>query len=101
MAGRYSVHGVGNFGVFLKGHAGDTLRVDRMGRDEYVKSPALTLGLAVQPEVIRGLAQKQGFRGRGLLGRIIYAPPPVNLLGRRNMNPPPVPDDVRQAYHSC
>jgi uncharacterized protein DUF3987 len=100
LSGRYSVHGVGNFGVFLKGHAGDTLRVDRVGRSEYVKQPALTVGLAVQPEVIRGLAQKRGFRGRGLLGRFLYALP-FNLLGRRNTNPPPVPDDVRIAYHAC
>ena len=68
MAGRYSTNKTGNFAVYLKGHAGDTLRVDRMGRSpDFVKAPALTMGLAVQPEVIRGLAEKPGFRGRGLL----------------------------------
>jgi hypothetical protein len=100
LAGRYSARGVGNFGVFLKGHAGDDLRVDRIGRSEYVTHPALTVGLAVQPDVIRGLAQKPGFRGRGLLGRFLYAMP-ANFLGRRDTNPPPVPDDVRHAYHNC
>lgn len=60
MAGRYS-NGVANFGVFLKGHAGDNLRVDRQGRPaEFVQNPALTLGLTVQPEVLRGLADKPG-----------------------------------------
>ena len=100
LAGRYSARGVGNFGVFLKGHAGDDLRVDRIGRSEYVKQPALTVGLAVQPDVIRGLAQKPGFRGRGLPGRFLYAMP-ANFLGRRDTNPPPVPEDVRHAYHQC
>jgi hypothetical protein len=47
MAGRYG-NGA-NFGVFLRGHAGDDLRVDRVGRPpEFVNAPALTLGLAVQ-----------------------------------------------------
>jgi replicative DNA helicase len=54
MAGR---NGNGpNLGVYLKGHAGDTLRIDRIGRPvEYVRQPALTMGLAVQPDVLSGL----------------------------------------------
>jgi hypothetical protein len=97
MAGRYST-GVGNLGVYLKGHAGDTLRVDRVGRaPEFVKAPALTVGLAVQPEVIQGLIDKPGFRGRGLLGRFLYALP-KSLLGSRDTAPPPVPDEIGTAY---
>ncbi|MGA2185794.1 MAG: YfjI family protein [Bryobacteraceae bacterium] len=99
MAGRYSSKAMGNFGVFLKGHAGDTLRVDRVGRSEFVKAPAITIGLAVQPDVIRGLAEKPGFRGRGLLGRFLYALP-VSLLGHRDPDAPPVPDEIRAAYHA-
>jgi replicative DNA helicase len=98
MAGRYSTKDAGNFGVYLMGHAGDRIRVDRVGRPpDYVEEPALTVGLAVQPDVIRGLAEKPGFRGRGLLARFLYALP-VSLLGRRDVNAPPVPDDVREAY---
>ena len=98
MAGRYSGNGMPNFGVFLKGHAGDALRVDRVGRPpEYVKSPALTLGLAVQPDVLRGLTAKPAFRGRGLLARFLYALP-SSLLGTRDTQPPPVPPQVRQIY---
>ena len=64
MGGRYN-SGSPNLGVYLRGHAGDTLRVDRVGRPaEYVKNPALTLGLAVQPDVLRGLIHKPRFRGR-------------------------------------
>ena len=97
MAGRYS-NGTPNFDVFLKGHAGDELRVDRQGRPaEFVKNPALTLGLTVQPDVLRGLAGKSGFRGRGLLGRFLYSLP-VSLVGWRNTSAPPVAAQTRAAY---
>ena len=97
LAGRYS--GTPNLEVFLKGHAGDLLVVDRKGRDhEYVEHPALTLGLAVQPEVLTDIAAMPGFRGRGLLARILYALPPPPSAGARsaprphpNPSPPPTP----------
>jgi hypothetical protein len=64
MAGRYSATSAGNFGVYLKGHAGDTIRVDRVGRPpEFIARPALTVGLAVQPDVIRGLIEKRDSEG--------------------------------------
>jgi replicative DNA helicase len=98
MAGRYAKNGAPNFGVYLKGHAGDTLRVDRVNRaPEYVKAPALSLGLAVQPEVLRGLMDKPAFRGRGLLGRFLYAIP-RSLLGVRDTDPPSVSLAVRATY---
>ena len=97
MAGRYS-EGVVNFDVHLKGFSGDTLRVDRKSRPpEYVPQPALTLCLTVQPDVIRGLAGKRGFRGRGLLARFLYSHP-RSLVGYRSTTPPPVPDELRQGW---
>ncbi len=99
LAGRYS-GGVPSLEVFLKGHSGDMLRVDRKGRpSEYIPRPALTLGLCVQPEVLRTIAGMPGFRSRGLLARILYSLPP-NLVGHREIGTPPVPDDVRDAYVS-
>ncbi len=98
MAGRYS-DGAANLDVYLKGHAGDTLRVDRVGRPpEYVSHPALTIGLAVQPEVLAGLVSKQGFRGRGLLGRFLYSLP-LNLLGRRKIGAQPLSDEISKEYY--
>jgi replicative DNA helicase len=97
LAGRYS-SGQPNLEVFLKGHAGDLLRVDRKGRPaEHVPQPALTLGLAVQPEVLRDIARMPGFRGRGLLARILYSQPP-NTVGRRRIGASPVPERVEVAY---
>ncbi len=99
MAGRYTRDGSPNFGVYLKGHSGDTLRVDRVGRPaEFVKDPALTMALAVQPEVLRGMVARLAFRGRGLVGRFLYAVP-KSLLGYRDTDPPSLPTHVRQSYH--
>jgi hypothetical protein len=97
LAGRYS-GGIPSLEVFLKGHSGDLLRVDRKGRPpEHIPSPALTLGLCVQPEVLRSIADMPGFRGRGLLARILYSLP-ANLVGHRQIGTPPVPEDVQAAY---
>lgn len=95
LAGRYS--GAPNFDLFLKGHAGDMLRVDRRDRTEHVESAILTLGLAVQPEVIKEIATGPGFRGKGLLGRFLYALPASNI-GTRNVDPDPIPEDVATRY---
>lgn len=87
-----------NFGVFLRAHAGDTLRIDRIGRaPEFVEAPALTLGLAVQPDVLRGLVQTPSLRGRGMLARYLYSWPP-SLLGQREIEPDTVPYDVMAEY---
>jgi hypothetical protein len=99
MAGRYSAKGMGNFGVFLKGHAGDTLRIDRVGRSEFVNAPAITVGLAVQPDVIRGLAEKPEFAG-GVSSRDSYYALPKSLLGQRDVDAATVPDEIREGYHA-
>ncbi|MFC6083698.1 YfjI family protein [Sphaerisporangium aureirubrum] len=95
LAGRYS--GTPNLDLFLKGHAGDLLIVDRRDRRERIDNPALTLGLAVQPEIITEIAKSPGFRGKGLLGRILYSLPASNV-GYRNTEPDPIPDIVSATY---
>jgi hypothetical protein len=98
MAGRYTRDGGLNLDVYLRGHAGDTLRVDRVGRPaEYVYNPALTMILTPQPEVIRALADRPGFRGRGLLGRFLYAIPD-SLVGQRTYQDRCIDPKTRQTY---
>jgi hypothetical protein len=98
MAGRYGREGGPNLDVYLKGHAGDTLRVDRMNREpDYVQRPALTLALTVQPDVIRSLADQPGFRGRGLLGRFLYSLP-ESRVGTRKYRGIPIDPRARAAY---
>jgi hypothetical protein len=98
MAGRYNQQVGPNLGVYLKGHAGDLLKVDRRGRPpEYIQRPCLTIGLTVQPEILQGLASRPGFKGRGLLARFLYSLPP-SLVGRRQPGAPPVPEPVADRY---
>jgi replicative DNA helicase len=98
MAGRYNQAAGPNLGVYLKGHAGDLLKVDRRGRPpEYIERPCLTIGLAVQPEVLRGLASRPAFGGRGLLARFLYSLP-QSLVGRRQAGAPPVPPATADRY---
>lgn len=96
LAGRYSDNVP--LDAYLKGHAGDEIRVDRRGRpSEFVPSPCLSLGLAVQPSVLESFADNREFRGTGLLARFLYSLP-SSKLGFRNVDPPSVPQDVRDAY---
>ena len=83
MTGKYSDRA--NLEVFLKAWSADTIQVDRIGRDpEYVRKPALTIGLTVQPMVIQRLANKPELAGRGLTARFMYSLPPSNV-GLRDM----------------
>jgi len=82
----------------LKAHSGDAERVDWGSRPQvFLKSPRLSIGLSPQPDVLRGLVAKPGFRGRGLLGRFLYLLPP-SPLGFRRLTSNPVPEGVRDAY---
>ena len=96
MKGRYE-KGL-NIDVYLKGHAGDPLTVDRLGRrSNRVEKPRLSTLLAVQPDVLSGLMDNSSFRGRGLCGRFLFAICQGNI-GHRKVNPEPVPPEVKSAY---
>lgn len=97
LQGRYS-NGIPNLDLVLKAHSGDAERVDRGSRPPvFLRSPRLSIGLSPQPDVLRGLAAKPGFRGRGLLGRFLYLLPP-SPLGYRALQSNPVAEGVRDAY---
>lgn len=89
-----------NIDVFLKGHSGDTIRVDRIGRaSESIIHPALTMVLAVQPEVLNGLMSNNTFRGRGLTARFLYSMP-KSTVGSRSFSTKPIPEGVRDRYRA-
>ncbi len=89
-----------NIDVFLKGYSGDSIRVDRIGRNsESVQNPALTVLLAVQPSVISGLMENKTFRGRGLTARFLYSIP-HSKVGNRKYRTEPVPSAVEMGYDS-
>jgi hypothetical protein len=98
MAGRYSKNGLPQLEVYLKGHSGDDLRTDRVGRKSVsVKRPALTCAYTMQLQVIRGLTNKEAFRGRGVLARYLYAAP-QSWIGHREIAPKPVSKETSDTY---
>ena len=88
-----------NIDVFLKGHSGDTIRVDRIGRaSELIDHPALTMLLAVQPDVLHGLMTNGTFHGRGLTARFLSSIPKSNR-GNRKFYTNPISDAVKSSYN--
>jgi hypothetical protein len=76
IAGRYKDKGTESLDLYLKGHSGDDMPIDRIGRPtKHLHAPALTMAVAVQPDVLAGLAAHPSFRGLGLLARFDYACP--------------------------
>jgi replicative DNA helicase len=64
----------GNFDLYLKAHAGDPWSSHRVGRESTsMRKPVLTMGLAIQPDVLDEIGRNKHFRGRGLLARFLYS----------------------------
>jgi len=95
LAGRYG-NGA-NFEIVLKAHTGGKVRVDRRGRSEIVDSATLVIGMTVQPDVLRGIAENPAFRARGLTARFLYTLPP-SLVGRRKSTPEPLSEEAQRTY---
>ena len=101
LAGRYSKTASPNLDLFLQGHSGSPVRVDRGSREPVlINSPALTLVLTPQPDVLRSLSEHKAFRGRGLLARVLFALPPSSV-GSRKHETVPIPAYTRDAYDRC
>ena len=96
MAGTYS-DGEARLDLYLKAHAGEDVRVNRMSRSTYIQEAALTLGLAVQRTVLEQAMANPAFRGKGLLARILPICP-KSRIGYRELDPAPIPPGVRTAY---
>ena len=97
IGGRYS-NGVANIDCFLKGHNGETLKVDRRGRPpESIDSPCLTVCLCVQPQVLGEVMSNAAFDGRGLLNRFLYCIP-ASMVGSRRFETEPIPNSITGEY---
>ncbi len=97
LGGRYS-SGIPNLDLVLKSHSGDADRLDRSGRPSiFLAEPLLTIGLSSQPEILKGLAAKPNFRGRGLIGRLIFFLP-HSPLGYRTLQGPAIPESTKAKY---
>lgn len=98
MLGRYSANGTCNTETILKGHAGESIRVDRKNsKSEHIDIPAITIGLAIQPKVLDGIIGNGDLRGRGMSARFLYSLP-SSKVGRRNVNPKPIQHETKERY---
>lgn len=97
VAGRYS-NGQVNVDVFTQGYSGEAVRVKRVGRED-VKVPraCITLGLMVQPEVMREVGSNKALTGRGLADRFLFCEP-TSQVGHRNSRSETIPDEVKASY---
>jgi Protein of unknown function (DUF3987)/Bifunctional DNA primase/polymerase, N-terminal/Primase C terminal 1 (PriCT-1) len=101
IGGRYS-QGIPNLDLWLKGHSVSSVRVDRSDRMRppiLINRPHLTVGISPQPEVLESLRDKPGFRGRGLLARLLYGLP-TSPLGYRTLEARAIPIDVASRYRN-
>lgn len=102
MMGRYSERAQPNMGIWLKGHAGDSERIIRKSREaEFITRPALSVGMVVQPEAVRGLFASRAAKGRGLLARFLPSAP-LSMLGHRKTggSAAPIPAQLMAVYRS-
>lgn len=98
IGGLYS-NGHSNIDLILKAHTGDAWSSDRVSRDsQSMMHPALTLGLAVQPNVLEEIGRNPEFRGRGLSARFLYAWC-QSKAGYRTLQAAPVSALLTGAYH--
>lgn len=98
---QYSSTGESNLSAILSGYSGDTIRVDRQGREPIiVRYPAITLCMAVQFDVLKSLKRDKAFRGRGLLARFCYCLP-KSMIGNRSIHTDPIPETVRTIYQAA
>lgn len=100
MSGLYS-NGRVNPDIFLKSHAGSSVRVDRGSRPSVsMQAPALTFGLTIQPDLVNDLSQgrKKGFRGNGTLARFLYTMPVSNIGKRDATQRNPILESVKAKY---
>lgn len=100
LGGLYS-DGKANIDLFLQAHSVSPVRVDRGSRPPvFMQRPVLSMGLTIQPEVVKNICRNKTFRGRGLLGRCLYVLP-ISNIGKRNFSEPPMAPEVVQNYRAA
>lgn len=94
--GRY-VEG-GDIDLWLAGHAGDYLRVDRSGKDKpsyEIAEACISAAIMTQPDSLQSLGECEALRESGFLARCLYLIPAHN---RGSYPVESVPEDVTRTY---
>lgn len=83
LSGIYS-KGQAKLDLALQGFDGGEVRIIRaMGREVFLRNPALTIALSVQPAVLEQACSNPAFRGRGLIQRFLFVCPAQRVGYRR------------------
>lgn len=99
ISGRYS-RGVPNCDLYLQSFSGSSVRISRASKDEVtLRSPALSMLLCVQPQVVQQAIENEVFRGRGLVQRFLFAMP-FSRLGFRSLEPVAIPQSISGKWQS-
>lgn len=97
IAGRYSDKPF--IEVFLKAHAGDPIKVDRVGRTpQHITNPRLNMTIAIQPSVLAEIGQNKTLRGNGFIARILFSYPRPTA-GTRTFRSESIPPVVKARYN--
>ncbi len=100
LGGLYSKGGA-SLDIFLKGHVGSSLKVERESRSVFVSRPCISLSLMIQPDIVADLAGSNQFRASGLMARFFYAVP-VSNVGKRDVRQRHIiPMRTREAYEAA
>lgn len=93
--------GTQNVDVYLQGHVGSPMRVDRATRKSYLEKPAVSVNLMIQPGRMSEIAGSNGFRDSGLLARFLFAVPATNVGKRDVRKHSSIGADVRARYEAA
>jgi hypothetical protein len=95
--GRYN-SGRANYGVWLAGHAGDPIRIDRSGgKSVFLARPCVSIGLVPQPAAVRQLLGSEQAKGRGFVARFLSCCP-RDPLGSRPLADRPIDAQLQRRY---
>jgi hypothetical protein len=99
ISGRYN-QGIPNMEYVLRGHNGEPLIIDRMGREAMVPAAFVTLAISLQPEIVNELAAVPGFRGKGMAARLLPAFPQSPVGNRDPRKGKAVPHEEEVLWNS-
>lgn len=90
--------GPANLDLLLKSYDREAMRVDRKGGGSTsIPSPALSMGLLVQPTVLDSFMSPENL-GRGAVARCLIACPRTTVGGRRSRGVPPISAEASARY---
>lgn len=98
LAGRYSQKP--NLDIWLKGHPGDFLKIDRKREKPIIiPRPVLSTLLTVQPSILEDIMTNSTMQGRGLIARFLFAFP-KSMVGKRSYFHPKMSEKAKERYDS-